>query len=1363
MSHRRSSPVIALTLLLALVAAPKTPADSFRTDPILAQAPAAPAFNLPESVASDTIVKIDGSTSLQTINQLLKQRFQQQYSGTQVEDRYSGTDAALQAVLDGNIDLAAIGRPLTDAEKAQGLSAVPIARHKIAILIGPDNPYAGDISYQQFARIFRGEITDWSELGGSPGPIRFVDRPDSSDTRLAFNNYPVFQSAPFQTGENAVKSAEDTTDAVIQQLGTDGISFSIADQALDRQDVKIVPMHKTLPTDPRYPFSQPLTYVYRGSPNPAVLAFLGFATDASNRQAIEQARASEATQAAAIPPVGAASPTISPSAISPSSPSVAADSPAVSSSETPAALDPAIAPAAAPISSANDWLPWLLLLLLGGLGLLFWALKGRQRQASPLAQPPAAPVPVPPVAPTPLSEAAWSEPPALSPSFPVGASGAEAALGAGALAAGIGAAGIGAAIWGASRPESRIILTPRNSEQAYAYWETPEAHKAELRRQGGEALKLRIYDVTDIDLDSQAPHSVLQYDCAETDQDRHVPIPESDRDYLAEIGYVTPENRWLMLARSASVRVPPAPVAEPMLEPQSNGLGLGALAGGAAVAAAGLGALLPEPSEPEPIPPSRIVLTPRSFEDAYAYWETPEAAKAALRRQGGEHLTLLLSDVTGLDLATQVPYNVQRFNCAETETDRHVPIPMGDRDYIAEIGYLTSDNQWLLLARSEPIRVPAMPPVDAAESIDALLVEAEPVAAESAIMTADAGGSDIAEVQSEPSPEAGYAFLTMPQYANGDRSPAATGFDLEPADLNGEDLASVDADLPDLPAGYGESRITLMARDPHWAYAYWDILPEDWTEVHRAGVTSLALRFYDVTDVNLEVQNPHSLQQYHCDELARDWYIPVPVSDRDYIVEIGYVTGEGNWSMLARSIPVRIPPVYPSDWYEEKFTTVPWEEEIRTRVFQGLEEPYRRSEPEDPAYDRFLKLAEVFQEQRVSGSLFGSMQQVPQAIVSSFMFPSGLGIPGAITESGVGMSGIGMSGIGMSGIGMSGVGLAGMSGVGIYSMSGLGLAGMSGIDLSGMGLAGMSGIGLYSMSGLGRAGMSGIGMSGVGLAGMSGVGLYSMSGLGLASLSGVGMYSMSGVGMSGVGMYSMSGVGMSGMGLYSMSGVGMSGVGMYSMSGVGMSGVGMTGIGMAGLSGVGLAGLSGVGMYTTSGMGRMSGVGLYSMSGLNDHGTSGMGFANTSGMGMMSGTGLANLSGAGLYSLSGIGLYGTSGVGMYSMSGIGMSGIGMSGIGLSATPDPQPRKFWLIADAELIVHGATEPDATVTIAGQTVRLNPDGTFRFQVMFPDGNFDYPILAVAADGEQNRAIHMKFSRETPVRRVNTKDAAVNEWVS
>ncbi|MBP0018481.1 MAG: Rho termination factor [Cyanobacteria bacterium SBLK] len=139
----------------------------------------------------------------------------------------------------------------------------------------------------------------------------------------------------------------------------------------------------------------------------------------------------------------------------------------------------------------------------------------------------------------------------------------------------------------------------------------------------------------------------------------------------------------------------------------------------------------------------------------------------------------------------------------------------------------------------------------------------------------------------------------------------------------------------------------------------------------------------------------------------------------------------------------------------------------------------------------------------------------------------------------------------------------------------------------------------------------------------------------------------------------------------------------------------------------------------------------------------------------MSGAGLT-MSGAGL-TMSGAGLT-MSGAGM----GLTMSGVGMSGVGFSASAPPiRPRKFWLVADAELIVYGATEPDATVTIGGKPIKLNPDGTFRFQMSFQDGQLDYPIMAVAADGEQNRSIHMNFNRATPSRNTNTKEEAVLEW--
>ncbi|WP_199345993.1 DUF4912 domain-containing protein, partial [Limnospira platensis] len=139
----------------------------------------------------------------------------------------------------------------------------------------------------------------------------------------------------------------------------------------------------------------------------------------------------------------------------------------------------------------------------------------------------------------------------------------------------------------------------------------------------------------------------------------------------------------------------------------------------------------------------------------------------------------------------------------------------------------------------------------------------------------------------------------------------------------------VDEGLPDLPGGYDQKCIVLLPRDPNWAYAYWDIGDEYREPLRQKGGKQLALRVYDVTWIDMDKQRPHSMKQYECDELTQEWYIPVPMSDRDYIVEIGYVTDSGHWLVLARSESVHIPPVYPCDHYGDRFYTISWEENLR--------------------------------------------------------------------------------------------------------------------------------------------------------------------------------------------------------------------------------------------------------------------------------------------------------------------------------------------------------------------------------------------------------------------------------------------------
>ena len=75
--------------------------------------------------------------------------------------------------------------------------------------------------------------------------------------------------------------------------------------------------------------------------------------------------------------------------------------------------------------------------------------------------------------------------------------------------------------------------------------------------------------------------------------------------------------------------------------------------------------------------------------------------------------------------------------------------------------------------------------------------------------------------------------------------------------------------------------------------------------------------------------------------------------------------------------------------------------------------------------------------------------------------------------------------------------------------------------------------------------------------------------------------------------------------------------------------------------------------------------------------------------------------------------------------------------------------FWFNVNAELVIYGATEADAAVTIGGRLIKLRPDGSFSYRFALPDGRYELPIVAVSADQTDGRAAELKFSRKTDFR--------------
>jgi len=308
----------------------------------------------------------------------------------------------------------------------------------------------------------------------------------------------------------------------------------------------------------------------------------------------------------------------------------------------------------------------------------------------------------------------------------------------------------------------------------------------------------------------------------------------------------------------------------------------------------------------------------------------------------------------------------------------------------------------------------------------------------------------------------------------------------------GVDLRNIEAEMTSAPRPAAQTSIVFLPRDPQWAFVFWELSDDDRRLAMADGASQLVLRVADVTGLGAGAAHQHTMQEVVVNSHATEWYLPVPLSDRDYRVELGYRVGAGGWKSLAFSSVARVPALHPSEQILDQF--VPF-----------------------------------------------SLDTAPQAAAATAVMPAA--VPGTHER--------------------------------VYQAA----------------------------------------------------------------------------------------------------------------------------------------------TSTWRAVGR----GSEAFHEVDDHSDQALGL-NASGVGMWA------------------------------------SGRSESGAGGVAT---RQRAFWLVADAELIVYGATDPSATLRIGDEIVPLGEDGTFRLQVPFRDGQQLYPITAVAADGEQRRNITLEFARTTPDANVNTAEEAVAEW--
>ena len=278
-----------LTLALSLAALTgcgsktETPADTNTDSSAQTEAPAA----LSGSVSTN------GSTSMEKVIGALSEQFMADNSGVTVTYDPTGSGAGIEAASNGSADIGLASRALKDEEKAGGLTETIVALDGIAVIVNADSKVA-DLTVEQIGKIFTGEITDWSEVGGEAGKISCIGREAGSGTRDGFESI---------TGtKDACKLDQEltSTGGVIEAVAgnPNAIGYASLSAVEGKDTIKAVTVGGVACTeatvlDGSYAIQRPFVLVTKTGEtlSPAAQAFFDYATSSAASQLIKAAGA----------------------------------------------------------------------------------------------------------------------------------------------------------------------------------------------------------------------------------------------------------------------------------------------------------------------------------------------------------------------------------------------------------------------------------------------------------------------------------------------------------------------------------------------------------------------------------------------------------------------------------------------------------------------------------------------------------------------------------------------------------------------------------------------------------------------------------------------------------------------------------------------------------------------------------------------------------------------------------------------------------------------------------------------------------------------------------------------------------------
>ena len=236
-------------------------------------------------------VALNGSTSMEKVIGALSEQFMADNSGVSVTYDATGSGAGIEAASNGSADIGLSSRGLKDEEKSSGLVGTTVALDGIAVIVNPANKVA-DLTVEQIAKIFTGEITDWSELGGDAGTISCIGREAGSGTRDGFESITKTKDACKMDQELT------STGAVIEAVAGNPNAIGYASLSALKDTVKAVTVGGVECTedtvlDGSYAIQRPFVFVTKDGValSAQAQAFFDFATSSAANDLIRAAGA----------------------------------------------------------------------------------------------------------------------------------------------------------------------------------------------------------------------------------------------------------------------------------------------------------------------------------------------------------------------------------------------------------------------------------------------------------------------------------------------------------------------------------------------------------------------------------------------------------------------------------------------------------------------------------------------------------------------------------------------------------------------------------------------------------------------------------------------------------------------------------------------------------------------------------------------------------------------------------------------------------------------------------------------------------------------------------------------------------------